>query len=148
MSPRRSAATSRTAPVSASIVIVRSRAPSDSRRRPSSFPPPTRRGLSRAAVRRAHLRDRFRFDLPNPLAREHEATADFLERVLALDPETVAKPEHFALAIRKRRHRALDFGRELPFDRRLFGRARVHVAHQIPKLRLFALADRRLERRR
>src|SRR4051812_15162087 len=63
-------------------------------------------------ARGAHLRDRFRLDLPDAFAGDRQPPPDFFERHLAVASETVAQTQHFALAVVERSHRPFDFLRE------------------------------------
>src|SRR2546427_7803326 len=94
----------------------------------------------------AQLPERLGRDLRDALARDREALADLLERVLALLADAEPEAQDLLLLGRKRGQRPLDLRRQVLVEERLVGRARGLVLEKVAELGV--LADRRLERQR
>src|SRR5262245_45851119 len=96
----------------------------------------------------AELAERLRLDLPDALARDGEALADFLERVLRAFADAKAHLDDALLARRERLEDVVRLLLEVEVDHRIGRRHDVRVWDEIPKMRIFLLPDRGLERDR
>src|SRR5438093_1582760 len=99
-----------------------------------------------AAQRVAQLPQRLGLDLTDALARDREALADLLERVLALLADAEPEAQDLLLLGRKRGQRPLDLRRQVLVEERLVGRAGGLVLEKVAELGV--LADRCLEGQR
>src|SRR4029077_8677517 len=86
-----------------------------------------------------------RLDLPDPLAGQAHATADFLERAWLVVNESEAQLDHSALARAKRGENVLDLVAEHRLRGGLERRNRHLVLDEITQVRILFLADGRLE---
>src|SRR5579871_97725 len=96
----------------------------------------------------AQLAQGLRFDLADALARDREAGADLLERVIRALTDAEAQPEHLLLAWRERGEHLARVVVEVARDRRLVRRRRVLVLDEVPEVAVLVLADGCLERDR
>src|SRR5512135_2400004 len=91
------------------------------------------------------LPQRLRLDLANALARDLEVLTHLFERVVALLADAEAHAEDLLLARRQRLEHLPRLLREVHVDDRLGGRHHALVLDEIAKMRVFLLADGRLE---
>src|SRR5579884_1632468 len=94
----------------------------------------------------AQLLQRLVLDLPDPLPRDVERPAHFVERARMLSVQPVPELEHAAFAVRKR---AEDLLQRFLAHRDLgglVGQRHVLVGEEVPELRLLLVPDRLLER--
>src|SRR5690349_23520891 len=101
-----------------------------------------------AARRMAQLAQRLRFDLPDALAGDREALADFLERVLAAVADAEPHLDHLLLARRQRLEHRLGLLLEIQVDHRFGGRDHLPILDEVAKMRILFFADWRFERDR
>src|SRR6476646_1879742 len=93
----------------------------------------------------AQLAERLRLDLADTLARDLEVLADLFERVVALLADAEAHAQDLLLARRERlQHLPRLFG-EVHVDDRLGRRDDALVLDEVAEMRIFLLADGRLE---
>jgi hypothetical protein len=98
-----------------------------------------------AAGRMAQLAQRLRLDLPDALARDREALADLFERVLGALADAEAHLDHTLLTRRERLEDAVGLFLQVQVDHGLRRRHDVRVGDEVAKMRIFLLANRRLE---
>src|SRR5205823_5171732 len=97
----------------------------------------------------AQFRERFGFDLPNPLAADTQLFADLAERTLVATVQTEAEPQDLPLARVQLIERGLQALREVGGLGRLArGIGRGVVADQVAPRQLAVFAKWRLERQR
>src|SRR5579872_4457360 len=101
-----------------------------------------------AARRVTELAQSLRFDLADALARDREALAHFFERVLAAVADAEAHLDHFLFARRERLQHRFGLFLQVQVDHRLGGRHDLAILDEIAQMRIFLLANRRLERDR
>src|SRR5581483_9151167 len=95
--------------------------------------------------RMAQLAESLRLDLADPLARDIERAAHFLERMLGAIAHAEAHLEHLLFA---RRERPEDLGRlilQVGDDHVIDRRDHAAILDEIPKMRIFLFSDRSLE---
>src|SRR3954451_18736279 len=92
------------------------------------------------------LAQRFGFDLADPLARYREALADLLERVLAAVAHAEPHLDHLLLARRQRLQHLIRLFLQVQIDHRVGRRDYLAILDEVAEMRIFLLADRRLER--
>src|SRR5262245_18837322 len=91
------------------------------------------------------LAQRLRFDLPDALARDREALADLLERVLAAVADAEPHLDHLLLTRRERLEHRLGLLLEVEVDHRFGRRHHLPILDEVAEMRIFLLADRRFE---
>src|SRR5688572_5368685 len=96
----------------------------------------------------AQLAERFRFNLPNALARDGEVLPHFFERVLATVADAKAHLDDALFARRQRFQHRLRLLLQVQVDHRLGGRDHLTIFDEVAKMRIFLFADRRFERNR
>src|SRR5438874_4088885 len=94
----------------------------------------------------AQLAERFRLDLADPFAGHIERTADFLERVLGAVADAEAHLEHLLLARSERAKNLAGLLFEIRDDHMVDRGDHAAIFDEVPKMRVFLFADRRLER--
>src|SRR5262249_44330793 len=94
------------------------------------------------------LAERLRFDLPDALAGDREALADFLQRVLAAVSNAEPHLDHLLLARRERFEDLIGLLFEVQVDHRVRRRDDLAIFDEVAKMRILFLADRRFERDR
>src|SRR5436309_9347364 len=98
--------------------------------------------------RMAQLPERLCFDLPDALACDREALTDLLERMLAAVADAEAHLDHFLLAWRQRLQHRLGLFLQVQIDHRFGRRDDLAILDEVAQMRVFLLANRRLERDR
>src|SRR6185436_9664296 len=88
------------------------------------------------------------FDLPDALAGDREALADFLERVLAAVADAEAHLDDLLFARRERLEHRLGLFLQVQVDDRLGGGDHLAILDEVAQMRIFLFANRRLERDR
>src|SRR5215510_11741794 len=101
-----------------------------------------------APRRMTQLAQRLRLDLPDAFARDREALAHFFERVLAAVADAKAHLDHFFLARRQRLQHRFGLFLQVQIDHRFGRRDDLAILDEVAKMRIFLLANRRLERDR
>src|SRR5712692_2060222 len=94
------------------------------------------------------LAQRLGLDLPDALARDREALADLLERMLAAVADAEPHLDDLLLARRERLEDRLGLFLQVQVDHGLGGRDDLPILDEIAQMRIFLFADRRLERDR
>src|SRR5262245_1406586 len=94
------------------------------------------------------LAQRLGLDLPDALAGDGEALADFFERVLAAVADAEPHLDHLLLARRERLQYRLGLLLEVQVDHRFGRRDDLAILDEVAKMRIFLLADRCFERDR
>src|SRR5215813_11759959 len=93
-----------------------------------------------ASRRMTELAERLRLDLTDALARDREALADFLERVLAAVADAEAHLDDLLLARRQRLQHRLGLLLEVQVDHRFGRRHHLAILDEIAKMRIFLFA--------
>src|ERR1700730_11550428 len=101
-----------------------------------------------AARRMPELSQRLGFNLSDALAGDAEALADLFERVLAAVTDTEPHLDHLLFARRERLEDRLGLLLEIQIDHRFGRRHDLAVLDEVAQMRIFLLANRRLERDR
>src|SRR5216684_3864208 len=101
-----------------------------------------------AARRVAQLAQRLGFDLTDALARDGEALADLLERVLTAVADAEPHLDDLLFARRERLQHRFGLFLQVQVDDRLGGGDDLAILDEVAKMRIFLLADRRFERDR
>src|SRR5580692_2764579 len=96
----------------------------------------------------AQLPERLGLDLPDALACDGEALSDLFQRVLAPVPHAEPHLDHLLLARRQRLEDRLGLFLQIQVDDRFGRRDDLAILDEIAQMRIFLLADRRLERDR
>src|SRR5262245_10689040 len=102
-----------------------------------------------AAARRVpQLAQRLGLDLADALARDGEALADLLERVLAAVADTEPHLDHLLLARCQRLQDRFGLLLQVQIDDRLCRRYDLPILDEVAEVRIFLFADRRFQRDR